>query len=39
MKNEKLVGFEGLSEDEDDEMDDGPVGEDMGNAGDMGLGA
>jgi len=25
MKNEKLVGFEGLSEDEGDEMDDGAM--------------
>lgn len=40
MKNEKLVGFEGLSEDEDDDMDDGSVGgDDMDNADDMGLGA
>jgi len=40
MKNEKLVGFEGLSDDEDDDMDDGAMeGDDMGSAGGLDIGA
>ena len=35
MKNEKLVGFEGLSEDEGDDMDDGAM-DDMGDGIDLG---
>jgi len=38
MKNEKLVGFEGLSEDEDDDMDDGAMDtiDDIGDGIDIG---